>query len=85
MIVKLIQIGNSKGVRLPKAYIEKYELGADLELVDTDSGLLLKPLDGTRVGWEEKFIEANKDGQGDDDFSDFISVDSDFDEKEWEW
>ncbi|MEM6738281.1 MAG: AbrB/MazE/SpoVT family DNA-binding domain-containing protein [Bacteroidota bacterium] len=85
MIVKLIQIGNSKGLRLPKAVIDKYDLDRELELIDTEDGILIKPVSESRVGWEAKFLEANSEPGEDDDFSDFLSVTEDFDTKEWEW
>ncbi|WP_462248936.1 AbrB/MazE/SpoVT family DNA-binding domain-containing protein [Ekhidna sp.] len=85
MIVKLVQIGNSKGVRLPKSLIERHDLSGDLELVDTDDGLLIKPLAESRSGWDEAFIKANMEDGQDDDFSDFLSVTEDFDNEEWEW
>ena len=85
MIVKLVQIGNSKGVRLPKSVIERHDLSGDLELIDTEDGLLIKPVSESRSGWEGAFIKANSEKDKDDDFSDFLSVTQDFDNKEWEW
>ncbi|MEM6525943.1 MAG: AbrB/MazE/SpoVT family DNA-binding domain-containing protein [Bacteroidota bacterium] len=85
MIVKLVQIGNSKGVRLPKAVIERHDLSGDLELIDTDDGLLIKPVSESRLGWEGAFSKANSEKDQDDDFSDFLAVTEDFDNKEWEW
>ena len=85
MTIKLIQIGNSKGFRLPKAMIEKYAFTEELEIVETEHGLLIKPVDSLRNGWEEQFKLANADESPDDDFSDFLHVTSDFDDKEREW
>ena len=85
MNAKLIQIGNSKGIRLPKSLIEKYGLTEDLEIVETDEGIIIKPVSSVRSGWEEQFKSANAENVPHDDFSDFINVSSEFDEKEWTW
>jgi antitoxin MazE len=42
MHAKLISIGNSKGVRLPKRLIEKYHLHDTLELEEKNEGILIK-------------------------------------------
>jgi antitoxin component of MazEF toxin-antitoxin module len=39
--VKLVAIGNSKGIRLPKETISKYGFGDSLVMEETDKGLLL--------------------------------------------
>ena len=46
MMVKLIQIGNSRGVRLPGRLLELYRLsaGAELEVVEQPEGILLRPV-----------------------------------------
>jgi len=85
MKIKLIQIGNSKGIRLPKPLIEKYDLGEKLEIIESEEGILIKPLTGVREGWEEKFAAANSERNEDDDFEDWKNLASDFDEEEWKW
>ena len=40
MIARLIQIGNSKGVRIPKNVIDKYNLVDELEIVESEEGHL---------------------------------------------
>jgi antitoxin MazE len=39
--IKLVPIGNSKGIRIPKALIQKYGFDGSLLLEETDKGLLL--------------------------------------------
>ncbi len=85
MTVKLIQIGNSKGFRLPKAMIDKYALSNELEIIETEEGLMIRPIATVRHGWEEQFASANRGDTPDDDFSDWQNVGTDFDDKEWEW
>ena len=51
-MAKIIQIGNSQGIRIPKPIIELSNLGdKELEFVVMDSGLLITPEKKVRVGW----------------------------------
>ena len=51
-MAKIIQIGNSQGIRIPKPIIELASLGdKELEFVVMDSGLLITPEKKVRVGW----------------------------------
>ena len=51
-MAKIIQIGNSQGIRIPKPIIELANLGdKELEFVLMDSGLLITPEKKVRVGW----------------------------------
>ena len=51
-MAKIIKIGNSQGIRIPKPIIELANLGdKELEFVVMDSGLLITPEKKVRVGW----------------------------------
>ena len=52
-MAKIIQIGNSQGIRIPKPLIALANLeDKELEYVVMDSGLLITPEKKVRVGWE---------------------------------
>ena len=52
-MTKIIQIGNSQGIRIPKPLIALANLeDKELEYVVMDSGLLITPEKKVRVGWE---------------------------------
>ena len=53
MHATLVQIGNSQGVRLPKAVIEQAGLGRDLDLTVADGAVMIRSAKSTRVGWAE--------------------------------
>ena len=75
MDAKLVNIGNSKGVRLPKKLIERYHLKEKLTLEELDEGILIKadePQD--KHSWEETFKEM---AQENEDWSDFDILSSD--------
>ena len=59
-MAKIIQIGNSQGIRIPKPIIELANLGdKELEFVVMDSGLLITPEKKVRVGWRINNIDLN--------------------------
>ncbi|MDH5381512.1 MAG: AbrB/MazE/SpoVT family DNA-binding domain-containing protein [Cyclobacteriaceae bacterium] len=62
MQVSIIKIGNSKGIRLSKIIMEKYQLGEKVELILEKNQIVIKPVKKPRVGWEEAFIQMAKKG-----------------------
>ena len=50
--LKVVQIGNSRGVRLPKAVLERYEIKDALVLEAREEGLLLRGKKDKRLTWE---------------------------------
>jgi len=65
--IKLVQIGNSKGVRIPKALLQKYGFSNTLLLEETDRGLLLRKKDDRKLSWENtyKAMANEKEDWGD--------------------
>ena len=55
MELALIAIGNSKGIRLPKAVIKKYHLEKTIELVLEKDHIKLRPVRKAREGWDNQF------------------------------
>jgi len=61
-MAKIIQIGNSQGVRIPKPLIALANIeGKELEYVVMDSGLLITPEKKVRVGWETDIDDLSVD------------------------
>lgn len=85
MKTKLVQIGNSKGVRIPKPLIEQYGLSEDIELVLKDNEIILRPVNEPRIGWDHQFQKMAE--HGDDQLLDPESAESEshWDETEWTW
>lgn len=65
MEVSLIKIGNSKGIRLSKTLLEKYNLRDTVELILEKGYIILKPSSKPRKGWENAFkkMHENEDDQ----------------------
>ena len=59
MEAKLVKIGNSKGVRLPKAMLIQTGMTERIEIEARGHNIILKPVKEPRSGWEASFA---KDG-----------------------
>jgi antitoxin MazE len=58
---KLVPIGNSKGVRLPKSLLQKYGIQDSLVIEETDNGLLLRGKKESLLSWEETYKAMAKE------------------------
>lgn len=55
MEISIIKIGNSKGLRLSKTIIEKYNIKDKVELILEKGQIILKPIRSIRKDWEREF------------------------------
>jgi len=62
MDISVISIGNSKGIRLSKTLIEKYNIKDTVELVLEKSYIILKSKTSPRKGWEKSFKKMHENG-----------------------
>ena len=62
MELSVIAIGNSKGIRLSKTILEKYNITNKVELILEKGYIILKPVEESRIGWEESFRKMNENG-----------------------
>jgi antitoxin MazE len=79
---RIVQIGNSKGLRVPKALLEQAQLPDEIELQAEHGRLIVRAAQGPRAGWADaaKAMHA----LGDDQLLD-ATTPSKFDDKEWRW
>ncbi|WP_420635018.1 AbrB/MazE/SpoVT family DNA-binding domain-containing protein [Candidatus Palauibacter sp.] len=82
METRLIQIGNSRGIRIPKTLVEAAGLDAPLRLRVVDSGLLIERANDPRAGWADAARDLRDRGDGGLLDS---AVPTAFDESEWVW
>jgi antitoxin MazE len=62
MEVSVIKIGNSKGIRLSKTIIERYNIRDTVEMILDKGHIIIKPLSRPRKGWDEAFFEMHANG-----------------------
>ena len=83
MKAKIVKIGNSRGIRIPRLFLEQTGLGDEVEIVVVDDQIVIKPSKTPRQGWAEQFQEMAR--QGDDNLLiDELGM-TDWDEEEWGW
>lgn len=76
MKTKIVAIGNSQGVRIPKALLEQTGLKGEVHIDAKGDWLIIRPAKKAREGWREAFQKAVKEGD---------VPSANFDEEEWEW
>lgn len=81
MKTRIVRIGNSQGIRIPKPLLAQAGLTGEVELRVTAEGLVIEAADRTRAGWEEAAMKLAADGGGAED--PFLATE--FDESDWEW
>ena len=62
MEIPVINIGNSKGIRLSKALLEQYNISDTVELILEKGRIILKPKSIPRKGWEKSFKQMHANG-----------------------
>ena len=65
--LKIVAIGNSRGVRLPKKILDRYTIGDTLVLEAREEGLLLRSATDKRLSWDDTYKEM---GKAQEDWSD---------------
>jgi antitoxin MazE len=82
MKARLVRIGNSRGIRLPKPLIEQAGLTDEVELRIHAGAITIRSAAGARAGWAEAAKLMHE--RGDDRLLD-PPTSTHFDEKEWTW
>jgi len=82
MKARIVKIGNSQGVRIPKLLLERSHLAEEVELEAQENQIIIRPARQPRQDWENAFrLMAER---GDDALLD-ENLPTRFDEDEWQW
>ena len=79
---RIIRIGNSQGIRIPKILLEQSGIDSEVEIEVQGNHLTIRSAPCPRMGWDEAFSAMSE--QHDDDLLEDVST-TDWDEAEWEW
>jgi antitoxin MazE len=84
MKTRIIKIGNSQGIRIPKMLLEQSGLGEEVELEVHNTQLVIRPAERPRQGWDEAFRSMAEHADqrlldGD------LTGQASWDEDEWQW
>lgn len=79
---RIVRIGNSQGIRIPKALLDEADLPEDVELHAEPGKLVVQAAQHPRMGWAKAAERMHV--AGDDQLVDEITPTT-FDREEWEW
>jgi antitoxin MazE len=81
---RVVKIGNSQGIRIPKLLLQQAGLTENVELEAEDGRLVVRSVHHPREGWDEEFRKMHE--AGDDKLLDAEPlVLTKTEETEWEW
>ena len=84
MRARIIKIGNSQGIRIPKTLLDQTQLSEEVELEVEDRHIIIRPAAYPRQGWEEAFQSMAE--HGDDQLLDQdLTGQTRWDKSEWQW
>jgi len=84
MKAKIVRIGNSQGVRIPKLMLDDSRLEEDVELEICDEGILIRPAKNPRENWDSAFREMAEEDADELEISD-QDAPTDFEKGSWRW
>ena len=79
---RIVRIGNSRGIRVPKVLLEQARLPEEVELQAEHGRLVVRAARGPRAGWAEAAKAMHE--RGDDQLLD-AQTSTRFDDKDWRW
>lgn len=84
MRARVIKIGNSQGLRIPKPILEQTGIMDDVEIEVEKNKIIIRPGRHAREGWDKAFKKMR---EKDDDapLIDEIDISNSWDEEEWQW
>ncbi len=61
--IKIVHIGNSLGIRLPKTLLQKYGFTHSMVLEETSQGLLLRKKQDDKLSWDDTYKAMASEGE----------------------
>jgi antitoxin MazE len=84
MKTRIVKIGNSQGIRIPKLLLERSNLAEEVELEAEDDRIIIRSTRHPRQDWEAAFRSMAE--RGDDALLDYnLLAQTQWDEDEWQW
>jgi len=84
MRARVVKIGNSQGIRIPKPLLEQIGITNDVELEVENKQIIIRPISSPREGWDFAFKSMARKGN-DSVGKDFENISHSWDEEEWQW
>jgi antitoxin MazE len=84
MRARVVKIGNSQGIRIPKPLLEQTGIMGEVELEVDQNQIIIRPILNPRAGWDDAFVSMTEK-------NDAVLIDEEegithsWDEEEWQW
>jgi antitoxin MazE len=83
MRARVIKIGNSQGLRIPKPILEQTGIMDDVEIEVEKNQIIIRPIKNVREGWDAAFKIMGENGDDEPILNENMS--HSWDEEEWHW
>lgn len=83
MRARIIKIGNSQGLRIPKPILEQTGIMDDVEIEVEKNQIIIRPIKNVREGWDAAFKIMGEKGDDEPILGENIS--HSWDDEEWLW
>ena len=83
MRARVVKIGNSQGIRIPKPLLEQTGIMGEVELEVDQNQIIIRPILNPRAGWDDAFVSMAEE-------NDDVMIDGEegithsWDEEEWQ-
>ncbi len=84
MRARVIKIGNSQGLRIPKLILEQTGITDDVEIEVEKNQIIIRPVRKVRDGWDDAFKAMGQEGD-DEPIIEEDAISHSWDEEEWQW
>ncbi len=84
MRARVIKIGNSQGLRIPKPILEQTGIRDDVEIELESNQIIIRPVQKPREGWDQAFKKMAKNGDDELIIND-KDISHSWDDEEWQW
>jgi len=82
MLINIVPIGNSKGIRIPKAILDQCDIENEVDLEVENGKIIIEPIKRIpRNGWTESLIQMAETGEDQLLLEDTIDLEM----EDWEW
>ena len=84
MRARIVKIGNSQGIRIPKPLLEQLKINEDVDIEIENNQIIIRPVSNPRAGWDDAFQKMAENG---DDvlIEGEQTITHSWDETEWQW
>ena len=84
MRARIVKIGNSQGIRIPKPLLDQTGIIDDVELEVEKTQIIIRPISSPRTGWDNAFRAMAQNGH-DILIDGNENISHSWDEEEWQW